>query len=112
MISIKSYLRRNIQAKLPTSQIHFSSNPHLNMPLVDPITNSAAGGDDKNQQWLNKLAGKKIGEVSNETTFAKQDLPEEHRIIEPGSMVTKDFKENRLNIHLNEDGTVSHVNHQ
>lgn len=37
------------------------------MPLVDPITNSAAGGNDKNQEWLNKLAGKKIGDVSNET---------------------------------------------
>ncbi|THV55763.1 hypothetical protein BGAL_0003g00030 [Botrytis galanthina] len=65
------------------------------MPLVDPVTNSAAGGEDKTQVWMSKLAGKKIGDSSDETTFAKQDLPEEHRIIEPGSMVTKDFKENR-----------------
>lgn len=41
--------------------------------------------------------------------FCKRDLPEETRIIEPGMMVTKDFKENRLNVHLKDDGTVSHV---
>jgi hypothetical protein len=41
--------------------------------------------------------------------FAKRDLPQETRIIEPGMMVTKDFKEDRLNVHLKDDGTVSHV---
>ncbi|KAM3074171.1 hypothetical protein ACMFMG_003007 [Clarireedia jacksonii] len=86
------------------------------MPLVDPVTNSAGGNAEKTQnmtmEWMNKLAGKTIGDQHNETTFAKQDLPEKHRIIEPGMMVTKDFDENRLNIHVNEDGTVSHVNHQ
>ena len=43
--------------------------------------------------------------------FCKRDLPEEHRIISPGTMVTKDYNEDRLNVHLNEDGTVSHVLH-
>lgn len=43
--------------------------------------------------------------------FCKTDLPQESRIIKPGMMVTKDFKEDRLNVHLNEDGTVSHVVH-
>lgn len=43
--------------------------------------------------------------------FCKRDLPEETRVIEPGMMVTKDFKENRLNVHLKDDGTVSHVVH-
>jgi hypothetical protein len=33
--------------------------------------------------------------VRFEKTFAKKDLPEKHRIIEPGMMVTKDFDENR-----------------
>ena len=44
-------------------------------------------------------------------TFSKKDLPEEHRVIAPGQLVTRDFKENRLNVHLNEDGIVSHVIH-
>jgi hypothetical protein len=43
--------------------------------------------------------------------FAKRELPEQHRIIKPGQMVTKDFHPDRLNIHVSEDGTVSHVNH-
>ncbi|KAL6880849.1 hypothetical protein J3F83DRAFT_8884 [Trichoderma novae-zelandiae] len=82
------------------------------MPLVVPgiMTNS----DDKTQDWANKLVGKTFSETeteSNETTFCKRDLPEVHRIIKPGSIVTKDFRPERLNIHLKEDGTVSHVQH-
>ena len=42
-------------------------------------------------------------------TFAKQDLPKEHRVLEPGSMKTMDFKPDRLNIHVGEDGTVQNV---
>lgn len=80
------------------------------MPLVDPVTNSAGG--DKTAQWQNKLVGKKLGDSSDAVTFAKADLPKETRVIEPGSMVTKDFKSERLNVHLGEDGTVTHVEHQ
>ncbi|KAF7550824.1 hypothetical protein G7046_g7897 [Stylonectria norvegica] len=80
------------------------------MPLVVPGINSTSG--DKTEEWTNKLVGKKLSdEDSNETVFCKRELPEETRIIEPGTMVTKDFKENRLNVHLKEDGTVSHVVH-
>ncbi|UPL03860.1 hypothetical protein LCI18_014794 [Fusarium solani-melongenae] len=78
------------------------------MPLVVPGINSTSG--DNADEWQNKLVGKKLSESeSNETVFCKRDLPEETRIIEPGMMVTKDFKENRLNVHLKDDGTVSHV---
>ncbi|KAH7235214.1 hypothetical protein FSOLCH5_008944 [Fusarium solani] len=78
------------------------------MPLVVPGINSTSG--DNAEEWQNKLVGKKLSESeSNETVFCKRDLPEETRIIEPGMMVTKDFKENRLNVHLKDDGTVSHV---
>ncbi|KUJ08056.1 uncharacterized protein LY89DRAFT_691357 [Mollisia scopiformis] len=82
------------------------------MPLVVPGINS--GGDNsKTEEWMNKLVGKKLTDgPSDATSFAKQDLPKETRVIEPGSMVTKDFNENRLNVHLKEDGTVSHVDHQ
>ncbi|KAL5083233.1 hypothetical protein Trisim1_001851 [Trichoderma cf. simile WF8] len=80
------------------------------MPLVVPgiMSNS----DDKTQVWANKLVGKTFSETeSNETMFCKKDLPESHRILKPGSIVTKDFRPDRLNVHLNEDGTVSHVVH-
>ena len=38
------------------------------MPLVDPITNSAAG--DKNAEWQKKLVGKKIGDTHDEVVCA------------------------------------------
>jgi hypothetical protein len=44
-------------------------------------------------------------------TFAKQDLPKEHRVLQPGSMSTMDHRPERLNIHVGEDGTVQKVNH-
>ncbi|KAK2626934.1 hypothetical protein QTJ16_004109 [Diplocarpon rosae] len=83
----------------------------LKMPLVVPGIMSG-GEQNKTDEWTNKLVGKKLGESSDEVTFARSELPKETRIIEPGSMVTKDFKPERLNVHLNDDGTVSHVNHQ
>ncbi|CAN8102116.1 unnamed protein product [Discula destructiva] len=81
------------------------------MPLVVPGVTSQSG--DKTEEWTNKLVGKKIheGEDSNETLFAKKSLPEKHRVIQPGQMVTKDFVEDRLNVHVGDDGTVSHVTH-
>lgn len=30
-------------------------------------------------------------------------------MIKPGMMVTKDFRENRLNVHVDDSGIVSHV---
>ncbi|GAB7363917.1 hypothetical protein MBLNU230_g4480t1 [Neophaeotheca triangularis] len=79
------------------------------MPLVVPGMSST--GDDKNAQWMNQLMGKKIGDSSNETTFAKTDLPKEHRIVKEGDMMTMDHKPDRLNIHTGDDGTVKKVTH-
>ncbi|KAB5572722.1 hypothetical protein GE09DRAFT_1217268 [Coniochaeta sp. 2T2.1] len=82
------------------------------MPLVVPGLMGNSGDNNKTDEWTNKLVGKKLSEQdSNETTFCKRDLPQETRVIQPGMMVTKDFKPERLNVHLEEDGTVSHVQH-
>ncbi|KAI4121160.1 MAG: hypothetical protein LQ347_006935 [Umbilicaria vellea] len=78
------------------------------MPLVVPGINS--GGSNQQSEWMNRLVGKKLSDSpSDSTNFARQDLPKEHRIIEPGSMSTQDFNKDRMNIHLGEDGTVRHV---
>ncbi|PBP16223.1 translation machinery-associated protein 20 [Diplocarpon rosae] len=66
----------------------------LQMPLVVPGIMSG-GEQNKTDEWTNKLVGKKLGESSDEVTFARSELPKETRIIEPGSMVTKDFKPER-----------------
>ncbi|KAL1586924.1 hypothetical protein WHR41_04170 [Cladosporium halotolerans] len=80
------------------------------MPLVVPGLTSNSG-DDKTSGWMNQLMGKKLGDSSNETTFAKTDLPKEHRVIKEGDMSTMDHKPDRLNIHTSEDGTVTKVTH-
>ncbi|KAJ9148952.1 hypothetical protein NKR23_g4674 [Pleurostoma richardsiae] len=80
------------------------------MPLVVPGITSNSG--DKTEEWTNKLVGKKLSDdPSSETCFCKRELPQQTRIIEPGMMVTKDFQPDRLNVHLKDDGTVSHVVH-
>ncbi len=109
------------------------------MPLVVPGISNTTG--DKTEEWTNKLVGKTLSDDTSSTTvrythiypycfclclpprertsgltrfaqsFCKADLPQETRIVEPGMMVTKDFKPERLNVHLKEDGTVSHVVH-
>ncbi|GAO18981.1 uncharacterized protein UV8b_00091 [Ustilaginoidea virens] len=78
------------------------------MPLVVPgVTTSS---NSETEKWQNKLVGKKLSDGEHdETNFCVKDLPEEHRVIAPGQLVTRDLKENRLNIHLADDGTVTHV---
>ncbi|CAG8948097.1 unnamed protein product [Penicillium salamii] len=78
------------------------------MPLVVPGINSSMG--DK-PEWVTKLMGKTIGDNNNETSFAKQDLPQSHRVLKPGDMKTMDHDPNRLNIHVNEEGAVHDVNY-
>ncbi|KAH7114466.1 hypothetical protein B0J11DRAFT_541072 [Dendryphion nanum] len=78
------------------------------MPLVVPGLQSKSG-DDGQEDWLSKLAGKKIGEQHDEVTFAKKDLPSPHRVLKPDSMSTMDYKPERLNIHLDDEGTVKNV---
>ncbi|KAE9376696.1 hypothetical protein N431DRAFT_479870 [Stipitochalara longipes BDJ] len=110
--NINSFLTRaRIQQKQTLQNKPFHTKLSLKMPLVVPGITS--GGDkSKTDEWTQKLVGKKIGENHDATTFAKTDLPKETRVIEPGMMVTKDFKPDRLNVHLADDGTVSHVDHQ
>ncbi|KAH8727617.1 hypothetical protein GQ44DRAFT_703529 [Phaeosphaeriaceae sp. PMI808] len=79
------------------------------MPLVVPGLQSKDG--NSSDDWLGKLAGKKLGDQHDDITFAKSDLPKEHRILKPDSMKTMDHKPERLNIHVGDDGTVSKVTH-
>lgn len=41
--------------------------------------------------------------------FAKQDLPKNHQIVEPGSFNTMDHNKDRLKVHVGEDGIVRYV---
>ncbi|KAF2735486.1 hypothetical protein EJ04DRAFT_511738 [Polyplosphaeria fusca] len=77
------------------------------MPLVVPGIQSSDGSNK--EEWSNKLMGKKLGESHDNVTFAKADLPKEHRVLKPDSMSTMDHKPERLNVHVDEQGTVTNV---
>lgn len=79
------------------------------MPLVVPGLMSES--KDKTEEWQNKLMGKKIGDNTDEVTFAKRELPETHRVIKDGDMKSMDHNPDRLNIHVDSDGTVKKVTH-
>jgi len=79
------------------------------MPLVVPGLQSSS--KDKSHDWSNKLMGKKLGDTSDEITFAKKDLPQQHRVVKEGDMTTMDHNPDRLNVHVGDDGTVQKVTH-
>ncbi|KAH8693238.1 hypothetical protein BGW36DRAFT_399943 [Talaromyces proteolyticus] len=79
------------------------------MPLVVPGINSSLTGNEKTD-WVEKLLGKKLTDSTNdEISFAKTDLPSNHRVVKPNDMTTADYKPDRLNIHVDDDGTVRDV---
>ncbi|RMZ89361.1 hypothetical protein DV736_g3402, partial [Chaetothyriales sp. CBS 134916] len=63
------------------------------------------------EQWMQKLLGKTIGDMHSEVSFAKSDLPSNHRVLDPGSVGTADFRPDRLNIHTDESGVVKKITH-
>ncbi|KAH7310480.1 hypothetical protein B0I35DRAFT_481796 [Stachybotrys elegans] len=80
------------------------------MPLFVPGVMSEP--NSKAEQWQNKLVGKTLSDSeSNENCFCKRDLPQGTRIVEPGMLLTMDHVPDRLNVHVTEDGIVSHVVH-
>ncbi|KAI4173650.1 MAG: hypothetical protein LQ343_002825 [Gyalolechia ehrenbergii] len=82
------------------------------MPLIVPDLNpTSTSSSSQQQEWTTKLLGKTLTSDTraDNLSFAKQDLPKDHRIVEPGAMLTQDYRPERLNIHLGEDGTVRHV---
>jgi hypothetical protein len=94
------------------------------MPLVVPGLTNSSSENNKTNNWMNQLMGKKIGDTSNETvsysilplaykncqprmksadkshgqTFAKTELPKEHRVIKEGDMSTMDHKPDRYGL--------------
>jgi len=65
------------------------------MPLVVPGINSADG--NLTDSWMQKLAGKKITESgsSDDSNFAKADLPQNHRVVGEDAMMTTDHNPDR-----------------
>ncbi|OBT67023.1 hypothetical protein VE03_04529 [Pseudogymnoascus sp. 23342-1-I1] len=62
--------------------------------------------DHEVKEWSNKLKGKKLGETTDDKTFAKCDLPPGTRIIEHCQAYTLEYCWTRINIYLAEDEIV------
>ncbi|KFH44638.1 hypothetical protein ACRE_045780 [Hapsidospora chrysogenum ATCC 11550] len=77
------------------------------MPLVTPQSTENQNPKDV---WTDKLVGKTLhDDETNETAFCKKELPEKHRVIAPGTKVTRDFFADRLNVHVDDQGIVNSV---
>lgn len=63
------------------------------------------------EDWSKRLQGQTIlpDPKSDRNTVSHDELPSQRRICPPGAMMTRDFREERLNIHTDEEGKVSHV---
>ncbi|KAJ3039159.1 hypothetical protein HDV00_012565 [Rhizophlyctis rosea] len=47
--------------------------------------------------------------VEDDKIFTKDDLPQPSRVLYPGDMMTAEYVEDRLNVHVNDDGVVQQV---
>ncbi|KAI8082852.1 uncharacterized protein BX664DRAFT_339218 [Halteromyces radiatus] len=67
--------------------------------------------------WRDKLVGKTV--VDDETITSlpedkivrKKDLPQFHRVLAPNSIMTMDYRPERLNIHVDANQQVKGVNY-
>lgn len=71
------------------------------MPLVVPGINSqdGKGSGSSTDSWMTKLMGKKLADSHDETSFAKKDLPGNHRVVGEGEMMTMDHNPDRYALH-------------
>ncbi|KAL0077544.1 hypothetical protein J3Q64DRAFT_1768186 [Phycomyces blakesleeanus] len=66
-------------------------------------------------EWKERLIGKTIlGEdeettLSSSETFNELELPKPYRLLAPGSIMTRDFNPNRLNVFIDEEKVVTNV---
>ncbi|KAI8139467.1 hypothetical protein BJV82DRAFT_521901 [Fennellomyces sp. T-0311] len=78
------------------------------------MNNKANSGCDG---WRDKLVGKTILRESEETALSEDqvvrenELPAIRRILPPNSMMTMDFRPERLNIHVDANRKVRSVNY-
>ncbi|EIE80391.1 hypothetical protein RO3G_05096 [Rhizopus delemar RA 99-880] len=67
--------------------------------------------------WQDKLLGKIVLQDDKVTTLAEdeyvriKDLPKPNRVLSPGSMATRDYREERLNVHVDDDMRVTGLNY-
>ena len=66
---------------------------------------------DLNKRYTDLLVGQTLvaDASSTKNTVAHSELPAKRRICPPGSMMTRDFHEDRLNVFTDDNDKVTHV---
>ena len=115
-----------------TFQLPSGRRPAATMPLVIPDVSSTSGSVKSEEQWSTLLKDKVVTDNEHSETvhryphlpesdwtsdrsrppqnFCKKDLPDGCRVLGPGARATRDHVEDRLNVHVNDEGKVTHVN--
>ncbi|KAF8459093.1 hypothetical protein BGX38DRAFT_1151662 [Terfezia claveryi] len=90
----------------------FQHVSELTTPRGAP-TASGLPSSEELQAWSRKLVGKKFVEgdsaAADDETFTKASLPKLSRVCRPGVFFTRDYKTERLNVHVNDNDIVTHV---
>jgi Peptidase inhibitor I78 family len=81
------------------------------MPLIPSTLNPTTSSNTSTQSWVDKLMGKTISDNHSSTSFAKKDLPSNHRVLGENDMASMDHRPERLNIHTDGEGVVKKVTH-
>lgn len=79
------------------------SKAHRKKDMGDP--------QDLHKRYTNLLVGQTLvsDASSSKNTVAHDSLPAKRRICPPGTMMTRDFHEDRLNVFTDKDDKVTHV---
>ena len=66
---------------------------------------------DLHKRYTELLVGQTLvaDATSSKNTVSHSDLPSKRRICPPGTMMTRDFHEDRLNVFTDDSGKVTHV---
>ncbi|KAK6495363.1 hypothetical protein TWF481_003387 [Arthrobotrys musiformis] len=104
----------NIRTRIPSHPVYYIRTSNRHQHRHKSSTTMDSPPDEVKQQWKDKLVGKKIVDSpsSHPDHFCKQDLPQgtqAHRVIAPGMMVTRDFLPSRMNVHVDDEGTCTHI---
>ncbi|KAJ3357767.1 hypothetical protein GGF32_000849 [Allomyces javanicus] len=64
--------------------------------------------------WEQKLVGKTLvrgvsAQATNENQVTEAELPPVHRILSKNSIMTMDYRTDRLNVHIDDDNKITRV---
>ncbi|KAG2179066.1 hypothetical protein INT43_001916 [Umbelopsis isabellina] len=84
-------------------------------PLQKLQEDSLKNKDENTVAWSKKLVGKTFVDdgaehnLSEDQVFRRKDLPKMHRVLGPDSMMTMDYRPERLNVRVDDSNKAKSV---